>query len=118
MTSDFKFLSYEPTPSITNQKGIVTVLLDDKWIQRLKLVTKKDGTGSFLACANLKGEPEDGADSWRDSFDVERNSVKEQLHSFIRDKIRALTPTSSQSGVTERGRSEPPLDFDDSRVPF
>jgi len=109
MTDSIKFISYELTPSIEKQKGIATVLLDDKYIARVKIVEKKDG-GTFMAFANLQGEPDGQTKTWVNGFECDRNSDKEKLFSFIRQEINKSQSNGSSfqesSAGTYRGASQ------------
>ncbi len=96
----YKFLSFEKTPSIENQLGIVSVLIDDKWMVRFKIVNRKDGSGFFIAGGNVKGEPtEPDKTNWLDCFVPDRNSEKEELYNFIRASISK--PSVSKPSVTK-----------------
>lgn len=109
MTDSMKFISYEPTPSIEKQRGIATILLDEKYIVRIKLVDKKDG-GTFLAFGNLQGEPDAGQKTWLTCFDADRNSHREQIFAYVRGEI------SKQSASPRGARpplGEPPVPDDD-----
>lgn len=89
MTVAFKILSYEPTPSIDNQRGLITVMINIPSVATFKVVNKKDG-GFFIAPATLKGEPdEEGAAKWRDGITPDSKTHKDELYGSMKDFVKA-----------------------------
>lgn len=111
--SKVKFLCYEETPSVEGQKGIATVIILDEIILRFKLVNRKDGVGFFISSPNLRGNPDGEKMTWLEGHAFERNSLKEEVFTLIRDEVRnrtALHPfPASMAAETPRSMDEVPF---------
>lgn len=94
----FKILSYEPTPSIERQKGLIHCMLDSAWSAAFKVVEKMDG-GFFIAPATVKGEPNDtGKSVWRDGVSPDSKTLKDEFYGALKDFYKAQVVQES-SGV-------------------
>jgi hypothetical protein len=131
----FKFLRYEATPGQKGYYGVATVLGWDKIILRFKMCERKDGKGTFPACAGSANVPdENGLDKFVSAFEFERNSEKDECESLIRRAIRAqnqgaqsvqnsgyVAPVQAQQSVPFIDRPEyqaaPMPDYDSIPVP-
>lgn len=112
--SDFKFISYKPTPDDQYMLGIATVKLYDKVVVRYKLVQSKDGKGNFFCVANYT-LTEHGEKKYLPCVIMDSNSDKELLEDFIRENVNRLTnPTrvNTQANPSARAEeNEAPLPF-------
>jgi hypothetical protein len=94
--SAFKILSYEATPSIQNQRGLITVMLSDTWCATFKVVNKADG-GFFIAPATVKGEPdEDGNARWRDGVSPDSKTLRDEFYAALRDFVKEQQKDSNE----------------------
>lgn len=83
--SEFKILSYEPTPSIDKQTGLIHVLLSNIWRACFKVIPKADG-GFFIAPATVRTEPEDsGKMKWADGVQPDSKTLKDEFYAALRD---------------------------------
>ena len=86
--ANFRILSFERTPSIQNQIGIINVILSETWASCFKVVEKKDG-GFFVAPATLKAEPgDDGVTRWRDGVQPDSKTLKDEFYAAMRDFVK------------------------------
>lgn len=94
----FKILSYEPTPSIDRQLGLIHVCLSDMWNAAFKVVEKLDG-GFFIAPATVKGEPNGDKPVWRDGVQPDSKTLRDEFYGALKDYYKAKTQQESFQGV-------------------
>ena len=83
----FQFIRFDETPK-EKYLGVATVKVDDKYLVRL-LVRKNPKGGYFIAPPSVKMDSEEG-DVYAESFMMDSNFQKEELHTLIRSNIRGF----------------------------
>lgn len=110
--SNFKFISYEPTPSDEKQLGVVTIQAYNKLFLRYKMLKKKEGGGYFAIPASYKVGEE-----YLPAFVLDSNFEKDEIDRLIRQNVNPFGNSS-----TVRNSSvpafQPQSNDDNSDLPF
>lgn len=98
-----EFLKYELTPG-ERHLGIATVRLYGKILLRYKIIPTKDGNSFFCAAASYK-MPGEGANEERyvPAFMLDSNHEKEELETFIKDRVKRCMAQSSTQPNGDHG---------------
>lgn len=84
--NNFEFIKYEPTPN-GKQLGIVTAKAYNKIILRLKVVSKKEGSGYFPTAPAIR-LGDDSNPIYLSAFMLDSRSDEEEFMQVIRNGIK------------------------------
>ncbi len=92
--SDIKLMQFIRTPA-EKYLGIAQVLFMGKILLRYKIVQKKDGINYFPTTGSIKTIPHaDGKDAYIDSFQIDSNSLDQEIRGIIMEFVNAMLSQS------------------------
>lgn len=98
--NNFEFIKYEPTPN-GKQLGIVTAKAYNKIILRLKVVSKKEGSGYFPTAPAIR-LGDDSNPIYLAAFILDSRSDEEEFIQVIRNGIKPyFTETEEDQVATD-----------------
>lgn len=107
------FKKYDPTPG-EKHMGIVTFLLDGKYIVRQKIVATKDGQSFFPTSPSVKL-----GDQYLSGFQFDSNYDREEAEGILKAHVKSIIQQQASKPLVNHQaiRPEPKLE-EDHNLPF